>query len=79
MTRRLVESRQALPAILPLIPIVAPGGWLILTLKFRGLGRDRSHWLAKVPAMLGRECANTRLLWLYANTDTERTFATQLL
>lgn len=68
-----------MPAILPLVPCVAPGGWLILTLKFRGLGRDRSQWLGKLPAMLGRRCSQTRLLWLYANTDTERTFVTQLL
>lgn len=70
--------RDAVPAIKPLIACVAPGGWLVVTLKFFGLGRDKSKWYSRVAAMVDRDVIQHRMLWCFANSDYERTFVAQL-
>lgn len=69
---------DAVPAINPLLSCIAPGGWLVLTLKFFGLGKDKSKWHSRVVERLGRTCIRHRMLWCYANSDYERTFIAQL-
>lgn len=62
----------------PLLRHLRPGGWVIMTLKLPGLGRDRSHWLTKLPDLLQCSFSPARLLWLCANTNHETTFCAQV-
>eukprot|EP00877_Chromochloris_zofingiensis_P006112 jgi/Chrzof1/1754/Cz10g19220.t1 len=58
----------------PLLQHLKPGGVLIMTLKFFGYGRDRSHAVNKLQAYYGAELEPGMCLWLLANTKCERTF-----
>lgn len=55
-----------------LIPALAPGGKLIMTMKFFGKGRDRTECLAKCKETLGETVEDVDCLWLFANTVNER-------
>ena len=65
-------------ALRPLLQHVQPGGWVVVTLKMRGCGRDRSRWLQELPRLLCCRFREARLLWLCANTEYETTFCGQL-
>lgn len=62
----------------PLLRHLQPGGWVIMTLKLRGTGRDRSHWLKELPELLSCRFRSARLLWLCGNTEFETTLCGQL-
>ena len=63
-------------AIKPLLPFVKPGGVIIMTMKFYGLGRDRAAVHARITAAFGNmiEYPSAKAVWLMANTVNERTF-----
>jgi hypothetical protein len=63
-------------AMKPLLPFVKPGGTIIMTMKFYGLGRDRSAPESRVLEALGCsvEPESGKAVWLMANTVNERTF-----
>ena len=63
----------------PMLRLVKPGGWLIVTFKLRGLGRDRSALAKWFSAELGSliQQDSVRCFWLLANTIHERTFMTR--
>lgn len=63
-------------AIKPLLPFVRPGGIVIMTMKFYGLGRDRAAVHARITAALGNmiDPSSAKAVWLMANTVNERTF-----
>ena len=65
-------------ALRPLLQHVQPGGWVVVTLKMRGCGRDRSRWLQELPRLLSCRFRAARLLWLCANTEYKTTFCGQL-
>lgn len=63
----------------PMMRLLKPGGWLIVTFKLRGLGRDRSALAKWFSAELGSliQQDSVRCFWLLANTIHERTFMTR--
>lgn len=63
------------------LPLLRPGGFLIYTLKFAGVGRDRSGSLDKLLEQLEGwvEASSCHLVWLMANTVNERCFIAQRL
>ena len=63
-------------AMKPLLPFLKAGGLIIMTMKFYGIGRDRSAVETRVIERFGSSIeANTaRAVWLMANTVNERTF-----
>lgn len=63
-------------AVKPLLPFLRPGGIIIMTMKFYGIGRDRAAVLARITAALGSmiEYPSAKAVWLMANTVNERTF-----
>ena len=63
-------------AMQPLLQFLIPGGIIIMTMKFYGIGRDRSAEQAKVVAAVNGKVvlANSKVVWLMANTVNERTF-----
>ena len=63
----------------PMMRLLKPGGWLIVTFKLRGLGRDRSalaKWFSDELGSLIQQ-DSVRCFWLLANTIHERTFMTR--
>ena len=56
-----------------LLPLLKPGGKLILTLKFTGTRRDRADRVANCAEILGPTVTDVKALWLFANTVCERT------
>ena len=64
---------SVIPLLLPLLPLLRPGGQLIMTLKFFGLGRNRDKAVARCDAMLAPHARIEHCLWLLANTVNERT------
>ena len=77
-TTNVLSFMQMALALRPLLQHVQPGGWIIVTLKLRGCGRDRSRWLEELPRLLSCRFRTARLLWLCANTEYETTFCGQL-
>eukprot|EP00803_Ostreobium_quekettii_P002612 evm.model.scf_107.10 EVM.evm.TU.scf_107.10 scf_107:135093-147079(-) len=65
---------RAAEAVEGLIPAVRPGGLILITLKFPGVGRDRQPQVAKVTSKLAKLVEGCQCLWLMANTVNERTF-----
>ncbi|DBA93670.1 TPA: hypothetical protein ACH3X3_013742 [Trebouxia sp. C0006] len=63
-------------AMKPLLPFVKAGGTIIMTMKFYGLGRDRSAPESRVLEAFGCsvEPGSGKAVWLMANTVNERTF-----
>ena len=63
-------------AVKPLLPFLKPGGIIIMTMKFYGIGRDRAAVHARITAAFGSaiEYPSTKAVWLMANTVNERTF-----
>lgn len=66
-------------AIKPLLPFVRPGGNIIMTMKFYGIGRDRAAVHARITAAFGDmiDGSTAKAVWLMANTVNERTFVAQ--
>lgn len=64
---------DTLPAVVGLLPCVEKGGLVIVTLKFFGVGRDRTKWLHKLTEDLKTDLEVLHVLWLHANTVNERT------
>ena len=65
---------EVVPIVKQLLSELRPGGCLVFTLKFYGRGRVKEGWLESLKAELGPEFAEgLRLLWLLANTNSERT------
>jgi hypothetical protein len=69
--------KEVLPVLGQVLGLLRPGGLLVFTLKFCGHGRDKSEWggaggrLAAALGPLG--FTDLRLVWLMANTMSERT------
>lgn len=63
-------------AMKPLLPFVKAGGIIIMTMKFYGLGRDRSATEARILEAFGSSiiCDSAKAVWLMANTVNERAF-----
>ena len=63
-------------AVKPLIPFLRPGGIIIMTMKFYGIGRNRAAVHARIAAAFGStiEYRSAKAVWLMANTVNERTF-----
>lgn len=63
-------------AIIPLLEFVKAGGLIIMTMKFYGIGRDRSAVQARITKTLASriDVVNANAVWLMANTVNERTF-----
>jgi 23S rRNA U2552 (ribose-2'-O)-methylase RlmE/FtsJ len=57
----------------PLLGVLCSGGMIILTMKFRGKGKDKVGWEEKLKEALGPEFNKVKILWLLANTENERT------
>lgn len=60
--------------IASVIPCLRQGGFLVLTLKFAGVGRNKDIWQERLMHGLGATFSFARLVWLLANTGSERTF-----
>lgn len=58
----------------PLLPLLRPGGAVILTCKFfgRALGRD-DEWRRVLAEALGPDFERVQLIWCLANTSHEQT------
>lgn len=63
-------------AMQPLLQFLKPGGAIVMTMKFYGIGRDRSAARAKVATAFNGKVrlADSKVVWLMANTVNERTF-----
>lgn len=57
----------------PMIGLLRPGGLLILTLKFRGKGRNKTETIDILIDSLKVYFEELKCLWLMANTQNERT------
>ena len=66
---------QMMPILTPLLSLLRSGGMIILTLKFRGRGKEKAGGLLveKFSEELGPEYHKVKVLWLLANTENERT------
>ena len=65
---------QTLALLRPLLPLLHPGGALILTLKFYGRAAGREEeWRRRLEDDLGPGFERVQLLWLLANTQHELT------
>lgn len=65
---------QVLQFLRPLLPLLRPGGAVVLTLKWYGGGRGRGEeWQAQLLRELGPGFDRVQLLWLLANTQHEQT------
>ena len=63
-------------AIVPLLPCLKSGAWIICTMKFFGRGRERSEAIARFQQDLGgaQVVTDCCCVWLLSNTVHERTF-----
>eukprot|EP00897_Mesotaenium_endlicherianum_P005874 jgi/Mesen1/5314/ME000265S04471 len=65
---------QAARMLKPLLPFVAPGGLIIMTMKFHGKGRSKVNQLQEVILALTNIVEGAAFIWLMANSIYERTF-----
>ena len=68
---------QLAELVRPLLPLLRPGGAVVLTLKFFGRTAARhGEWRQQLAEQLGPEFPpeQAQLLWLLANTQHEQTF-----
>eukprot|EP00884_Botryococcus_braunii_P006350 jgi/Botrbrau1/15716/Bobra.4_1s0086.1 len=56
-----------------LLPAVRSGGYIIVTMKFAGVGRERDSMVEKAQEKLGPSVVVLKCIWLLSNTVTERT------
>lgn len=65
---------QIIEMLRPLLPLLRPGGAVVLTCKFfgRSAGRE-AEWRQRLADELGPEFERVQLLWLLANTQHEQT------
>jgi hypothetical protein len=69
------HPKQAASMLGPVLPLLAPGGLLILTLKLFGKGREgKAAYRDVVAELLGEGLEPGQLLWLLNNTQFERTY-----
>jgi hypothetical protein len=62
-------------AVAPLLPLLREKAYLIITLKFFGIGRDKSSAMESFVQRLGRDAIqDCKCVWLLSNTVHERTF-----
>lgn len=71
VNRHPAESARLL---LPMLPFLAPGGLLVMTLKFHGRGRSKGRQEEEVVGVLGEKMKEAEFVWLMANSIYERTF-----
>lgn len=71
------HPNDAVAMLTPVLPLLAPGGRLVLTLKTFGRGRGKEAWEAELVRLLGDGFERGTLLWLLANTPCERTYVAQ--
>ncbi|GMH36209.1 hypothetical protein BSKO_04077 [Bryopsis sp. KO-2023] len=64
---------QAVDTIKCILPVLKRGGWVVWTLKFFGVGRDRDAKLHSVQEKLMASVGGVKFVWLMANTLSERT------
>lgn len=66
---------ETLAMVRPLLPHLKSGGWLVATLKFHGVGRNRGDTANDCARLLeGTGMLPGAVLWLLANTGRERTY-----
>ena len=66
---------QLAALVRPLLPLLHPGGALIITLKYRGRSKDKEEaWRHKLAVELGEGFSRVELVWLLANTQHEQTY-----
>lgn len=70
---------QVLEYVKQLLPSVRSGGYIIVTMKFAGVGRVRDSMVSKAQQKLGITVAVRKCLWLLSNTVTERTLLIEKL
>lgn len=68
------HPQRAAKAIAALLPLLKPGGYLVMTLKFYGIGRDRSARVKVLNDVFKEELQDGRCVWLLANTVNEQTY-----
>ena len=63
-------------AMKPLLPWLKTGGLIVMTMKFYGIGRDRSAVELRTQEAFGEMIVpnKSKFFWLMANTVNERTF-----
>lgn len=64
---------EIMDTLRPLLGVLRPGGFLLLTLKFRGKGWEKEGSEALMLEVLGPGFERVKLLWLFCNTQFERT------
>jgi hypothetical protein len=63
--------------IKPLLGMLRSGGMVILTMKYRGRGKEKAGAIDMIIGGLGPEFHQLKYLWLMANTEKERTVVAQ--
>ena len=73
-----IHIGQALRPVQALLQILRPGGLIVVTLKFFGVGRQPRKWEAIAQKSLEDEgLINCKFVWCLANTVNERTLIAQ--
>ena len=67
-----IHPYQAVKICFPLLQHLRPGGALVMTMKFFGVGRDRTDVTQVCKDILGDSVTDVECIWLFANTVNER-------
>ena len=70
---------DTLPVVQSAFSCVRRGGLIVVTLKFFGVGRDRSKWIQKIRSDFKEQAEVVQVIWLHANTVNERTLVARRL
>ncbi len=70
---------DTLPVVQSAFPCVRRGGLIFVTLKFFGIGRDRSKWIKKIKSDFREQAEVLQVIWLHANTVNEQTLIAKRL
>ena len=67
-----IHPYQAVKICFPLLQHLRTGGALVMTMKFFGVGRDRTDVTQVCKDILGDAVTDVECIWLFANTVNER-------
>ncbi|KAL4532313.1 hypothetical protein Ndes2526B_g08218 [Nannochloris sp. 'desiccata'] len=67
------HPEEMISILKPLLGMLRSGGMIILTLKYRGKGKEKAGGVEKLKEELGPGFHKVKILWLTANTENERT------
>ncbi|MCO5582095.1 hypothetical protein L7F22_035985 [Adiantum nelumboides] len=65
---------EAAEVVVPLLKFLKAGGFVILTLKFHGRGKNKEDKIAELKTIFKDTLKNVDTIWLLANSIYERTF-----